>query len=126
RSCRSSPSTAASSAVATPPRGCRRCSRRLPTTTLEEMADKIRLGGMALRNGVLVHGPTAWACAVRTDEGEMRIASGRKKLIGSRVNAPLLRGPARLLESVAVIPKVKRALPEAELPFEGRGAFAAM
>jgi uncharacterized protein YqhQ len=90
------------------------------------MADKIRLGGMALRNGVLVHGPTAWACAVRTDEGEMRIASGRKKLIGSRVNAPLLRGPARLLESVAVIPKVKRALPEAELPFEGRGAFAAM
>ena len=25
------------------------------------MADKVRLGGMALQNGVLVHGPTAWA-----------------------------------------------------------------
>ncbi len=90
------------------------------------MADKVRLGGMALRNGVLVHGPTAWACAVRTDEGEIRIASGRKKLLGSRVSAPLLRGPARLLESVVVIPKVKQALPEAELPFEGRSTMAAM
>ena len=27
--------------------------------------DKLRLGGMALRNGLLVHGPTHWAAAVR-------------------------------------------------------------
>jgi len=27
------------------------------------MEDKIRLGGMALVNGVLVHGPSSWACA---------------------------------------------------------------
>ena len=25
----------------------------------------IRLGGMALRNGLLIHGPTHWAAAVR-------------------------------------------------------------
>ena len=25
--------------------------------------DKLRLGGMALRNGLLVHGPTHWAAA---------------------------------------------------------------
>ena len=31
--------------------------------------EKVRLGGMALPNGVLVHGPNAWACAVRTDDG---------------------------------------------------------
>ena len=31
--------------------------------------EKVRLGGMALANGVLVHGPTSWACAVRTDTG---------------------------------------------------------
>ena len=31
--------------------------------------DKIRLGGMALLNGVLVHGPNSWACAVRTKDG---------------------------------------------------------
>ena len=29
--------------------------------------DKLRLGGMALRNGLLVHGPTHWAAAVRDD-----------------------------------------------------------
>jgi uncharacterized protein YqhQ len=81
---------------------------------------------MALRNGVLVHGPTAWACAVRTDDGEIQIASGHKKLVGSRVNTPLLRGPARLIESVAFLPTLKRALPEAELPFEGRSALTAM
>ena len=37
--------------------------------------EKIRLGGMALANGVLVHGPTAWACAIRTDDGELEGAS---------------------------------------------------
>ena len=31
---------------------------------------KLRLGGMALRNGLLVHGPTHWAAAVRTAGGE--------------------------------------------------------
>jgi uncharacterized protein YqhQ len=90
------------------------------------MAEKIRLGGMALANGVLVHGPTAWACAVRTDDGDIKIASGRKKLVGSRVQMPLLRGPARLLEAVAVLPRLKQTLPEAQLPFEGRRAVAAM
>ena len=90
------------------------------------MAEKVRLGGMALANGVLVHGPTAWACAVRTDGGEIKIASGRKKLVGSRVQMPLLRGPARLLEAVAVLPRLKQTLPEAQLPFEGRRAVAAM
>ena len=40
--------------------------------------DKLRLGGMALRNGLLVHGPTHWAAAVRTDGGEVKAASGPK------------------------------------------------
>ena len=40
--------------------------------------DKLRLGGMALRNGLLVHGPTHWAAAVRTNEGEVKVASGPK------------------------------------------------
>ena len=40
--------------------------------------DKLRLGGMALRNGLLVHGPTHWAAAVRTKGGEVKVASGRK------------------------------------------------
>ena len=41
--------------------------------------EKIRLGGMALANGVLVHGPTAWACAIRTDDGELKVVARRKR-----------------------------------------------
>jgi uncharacterized protein YqhQ len=37
--------------------------------------DKLRLGGMALRNGLLVHGPTHWAAAVRTRDGEVKVAA---------------------------------------------------
>jgi hypothetical protein len=33
---------------------------------------------------------------------------------------PMLRGPVRLVESFAFLPRVKRALPEAVFPFEGR------
>ncbi|HEY0277850.1 MAG TPA: hypothetical protein VGC32_06240 [Solirubrobacterales bacterium] len=38
-------------------------------------AKKLRLGGMALRNGLLVHGPTHWAAAVRRPDGSIEVAS---------------------------------------------------
>ena len=85
---------------------------------------KVRLGGMALGNGVLVHGPTAWACAVRTADGRVKVVAERKRLVGSRVTRPLLRGPARLVEALALLPRLKRALPEAQLPFEGGAMLA--
>jgi uncharacterized protein YqhQ len=91
-----------------------------------EKDEKVRLGGMALGNGVLVHGPTSWAAAVRTDDGELKVVAERKRVTGSRVDRPLLRGPARLAESFAVLPRLKRTLPEAMLPFEGRAALASM
>jgi uncharacterized protein YqhQ len=81
------------------------------------MSEKVRLGGMALGNGVLVHGPTAWACAIRTDDGRLQVVAHRKRVQASRIQSPLLRGPARLSEAFALIPQVKRALPEAQLPF---------
>jgi uncharacterized protein YqhQ len=80
--------------------------------------EKIRLGGMALSNGVLVHGPTAWACAIRTDDGALKVASGHKRFPASRISSPLLRGPARLAEAFALLPVLRRRLPEARLPFE--------
>ncbi|HEY5160357.1 MAG TPA: DUF1385 domain-containing protein [Gaiellaceae bacterium] len=80
--------------------------------------EKVRLGGMALENGVLVHGPTAWACAVRLPSGELCVASNRKRLKASNVRSPLLRGPARLVEAFSVFPAIRRALPEAHLPFQ--------
>jgi uncharacterized protein YqhQ len=79
--------------------------------------EKVRLGGMALANGVLVHGPTSWACAVRTTDGRVKVVARKKRLLGSRFTSPLLRGPARLAEAFAFLPDVKRALPEAQLPF---------
>jgi uncharacterized protein YqhQ len=90
------------------------------------MADKIRLGGMALANGVLVHGPTSWACAVRTPGGELKVAAERKRVLAPGVRNPFLRGPMKLLESVAFLPRLKRLLPEAKLPFERPRVLAMM
>jgi uncharacterized protein YqhQ len=88
--------------------------------------DKLRLGGMALANGVLVHGPNAWACAVRLPDGTLKRASGYKRFRAAQVGQPLLRGPARLVELFTLIPEVKRRLPEARLPFERPTVLAAM
>jgi uncharacterized protein YqhQ len=90
------------------------------------MAEKIRLGGMALPNGVLVHGPSSWACAVRTDDGRIEVASAYKRFRASNVSSPFLRGPARIAEAMALLPQVKRALPGAKLPMQSRRVFAAM
>jgi uncharacterized protein YqhQ len=88
------------------------------TPPAEAAGDKLRLGGMALGNGLLVHGPTHWAAAVRTREGAVKVASGRKPRLRAVDGVPGVRGVARLAEAVAVIPLVKRGLPEARLPFE--------
>jgi uncharacterized protein YqhQ len=82
------------------------------------MDEKLRLGGMALQNGVLVHGPTTWSAAVRDDDGTIHVASGAKRRFGARVTAPVVRGPLRLAEAFAVLPDLKRSLPQAKLPFE--------
>jgi uncharacterized protein YqhQ len=90
--------------------------------------DKLRLGGMALRNGLLVHGPTHWAAAVRTGDGELKVASGPKPDLGGRASEriPGVRGIAKLAEAMAVIPLVKRALPEARLPMQDLRTLGAM
>ena len=80
------------------------------------MEDKIRLGGMALVNGVLVHGPRSWACAVRAEDGELKVAAEYKRFRAAEVKNPLLRGPARIAEVFALLPQVRRRLPEARLP----------
>jgi uncharacterized protein YqhQ len=79
---------------------------------------KLRLGGMALSNGLLVHGPTHWAAAVRARDGAIRVASGRKPRVQGVDGVPGVRGVVRLAEAFAVIPLVRRALPDARLPFE--------
>jgi uncharacterized protein YqhQ len=90
--------------------------------------DKLRLGGMALRNGLLVHGPTHWAAAVRTRKGEVKVASGRKPRLatGLAERVPGLRGVLKLAEALAIVPVVKAALPEARLPMQDPGTISAM
>jgi uncharacterized protein YqhQ len=83
---------------------------------------------MALRNGLLVHGPTHWAAAVRTRDGRIEVASGRKPELGAKVagGIPGVRGIVKLAEAFAVIPLVKRALPEAQLPMQDPRTLGAM
>ena len=69
------------------------------------MADEpIRLGGMALTNGVLVHGPNSWACAIRLPDGRLEVAAELKRFRASEVTNPLFRGPARLAEAISLLP----------------------
>jgi uncharacterized protein YqhQ len=91
------------------------------------MSDQeVRLGGMALANGVLVHGPNSWGCAVRLPDGRLQVLADYKRYRASNVTNPLLRGPARLAEVIALVPQVRRRMPEAKLPFERPRVLTAM
>ncbi len=81
---------------------------------------RLRLGGMALRNGLLIHGPNTWAAAARTADGRIEVSSGPKPAFsrGRLGSAPLVRGPLRLAEAFAVVPIARRGLPAARLPIE--------
>jgi len=89
--------------------------------------EQLRLGGMALRNGLLVHGPTHWAVAVRNKAGEIEVASGAKPTIakGRLATTPLVRGPLKLAEALAVVPLARMRLRSARLPFEDPRVIAA-
>lgn len=95
-----------------------------PTTYRERMAteekERLRLGGMALRNGLLIHGPTHWAAAVRDPDGSIEVASERKPELapGLASRIPGLRGPLKLADALAVLPLVRLRMPAARLPFE--------
>jgi len=82
---------------------------------------------MALRNGLLIHGPTHWAAAVRDREGGIEVASERKPELapGLVAKLPGLRGPIKLAEAMLVLPLARRRLPSARLPFEDGRVLAA-
>jgi uncharacterized protein YqhQ len=94
----------------------------------EQKRETIRLGGMALRNGLLIHGPTHWAAAVRDSDGSIQVASEAKPVLAPRLagRVPLLRGPIRLAEAMVVVPIVRSRLPAARLPFEDSRVIAAI
>jgi uncharacterized protein YqhQ len=93
------------------------------------VSDPLRLGGMALRNGLLIHGPTSWAAAARNSTtGEIDVASGPKPVLAPQLTArvPLLRGPLKLAEAFLLIPTVRMRLRSARLPFEDLRVIGAM
>jgi uncharacterized protein YqhQ len=86
--------------------------------------EKLRLGGLALRNGLALFGPTAWAAAVRTADGGIRVASGQRPRLRAADRVPLVRGVVRMSEMLATLPIIRRRLPDARLSFE-HGSVAA-
>ena len=60
--------------------------------------ERLRLGGMALRNGLLIHGPTHWAAAVRDRDGAIQVASERKPELAPEAGGARA-GPARAAET---------------------------
>lgn len=92
----------------------------------DEAPDRLRLGGMALENGLLVYGPTHWAAAVRAKDGRIIVRSGKAPRLHRGVGAvPGVRGVVRLAESMAVVPMVRASIPQARLPFEKPSVLAA-
>jgi uncharacterized protein YqhQ len=83
---------------------------------------------MALANGLLVHGPTHWAAAIRNPEGQVIVASGRKPRFarGPLAAIPLVRGVLRMAEAFAVVPAARRDTPGARLAMENATVIVAM
>ena len=98
-----------------------------PTPEADTEPERMRLGGMALRNGLLIHGPHTWAVAARNRDGQIEVASGPKPSLarGRLGTTPMLRGPLRLAEAMAVLPLARGRLRSARLPFEDGGVIAA-
>ena len=68
--------------------------------------DPPRRNGHVIVNGVLVHGPSSWACAIRPRP--LKVNWEHKRLRASGVSNPLLRGPAKMAE---VFAQVRRRAP---------------
>jgi uncharacterized protein YqhQ len=88
--------------------------------TTDSSGGSLRLGGMALQNGLLLHSRQHWSAAIRRPDGSIEVASGRKRgslqRAGSRL--PLARGILRLADALLVLPQVKAKLKDAQLPLE--------
>jgi uncharacterized protein YqhQ len=81
----------------------------------------LRIGGMALENGLLLQTARHWVAAVREPEGSISVVSGTKRVdlsVHGNGRLPILRGLARLLDAFRVLPTLKHRLGSAVLPLE--------
>ena len=88
----------------------------------------MQLGGMALRDGVLLQSDGHWAAAVREEDGGVKVVSGPKVQLPARDSlrrVPVVRGIVRLGEALAVLPAVRRRTGAPVLPQEDPRLLAA-
>jgi uncharacterized protein YqhQ len=81
----------------------------------------LHLGGMALRDGVMLQSERRWAAAVRRPDGRIVVYSGDKSRLPGRellTRVPVVRGLARLTETLAVLPGLRRRVGAPVLPQE--------
>lgn len=94
-----------------------------------ETRNHVRIGGLALENGVLFQSARHWSVAVRAEDGSIRIASGEKVLPGPVAmlkQLPLLRAAAGLAETAALLPRAQAAGGRMPLPFSSPEAVASL
>ena len=92
------------------------------------MVGDLRIGGMALREGVLLQSPDNWAAAVRLPDGTIRVRSGPKGRLpghGAFDKLPFARGLSRMVEMTSSLPAMRRELGEPVLPQEDPALLAA-
>lgn len=91
-----------------------------------------RMGGMALKNGLILVSERYWAAAIRDRSGVVQVASGEKPRVptgaqaGTLKGVPVLRGLGRLGETMLVVARAKMNLPGAELPIDVTRVVAAL
>jgi uncharacterized protein YqhQ len=88
----------------------------------------MQLGGMALRDGVLLQSDGYWAAAVREEDGGVKVVSGARVQMPGRDSlrrVPVVRGVVRLGEALAVLPAVRRKTGAPVLPQEDPRLLAA-
>ncbi len=88
----------------------------------------MQLGGMALRDGVLLQSDGYWAAAVRQEGGEIKVVSGAKVRLPARDmlrRVPVARGVVRLTEALAILPAVRSKTGSSVLPQEDPKLLAA-
>ena len=91
------------------------------------MADLL-IGGMALRDGVLLQSQDNWAAAVRLPDGRVKVRSGPKGRLpgrGAFDRVPVVRGLSRLAEATIALPAMRRELGRPVLPQEEPALLAA-
>lgn len=105
------------------------CMLATPTGERRATEAPLRIGGMALENGLLLQTARNWAVGVREEDGSIRVVSGGKgaDFSGSADGRlPIVRGLARLTDALRVIPSVKRKVGSAVLPFETKRMLGAL